>query len=135
MMEQATNTVFPWAWLGWFAAAALALLFIRLWHAAGAVSLRKLEHELGKAKSLIHELRLVNAKLKSRNSTLRSAVHELTTKLEHQMERFKELMDANTIMAGKLSTLTDQLAAEKKLRDEQYQALTKLMAKHGELKP
>lgn len=122
-------------WLAWVVVVALALLFIRLWHSAGAVSLRDLDSQLTKAHACIKDLRQVNARLKSQNSTMRNTVNEVNGKLERQMERFKELMDANSIMAGKLSTLTDQLATEKKLRDEQYQVLTRTLAKYGELKP
>lgn len=132
-IDQHVATMGPWQWLGWVLFAALAVLYGALWRSSRAVELRALKKALQEARASIDELKALEMELKNRNDKLRTdynRLHSEYTDLRQQLSRLEVAFGA---IGDKLAATREELASEKKLRDQQYEELMRAKAKNGDL--
>lgn len=125
--------VSPWAWAGWVVAAAIAMLYYKLWTSASVKELDGLRRELEKARKTIAELRELELRLKNRNEELSTAHHKLHSEFTELRGKHSQLHAAHGALGELVASLREDLDRERQLRDTQYAELMREKAKHGEL--
>jgi len=118
--------------LGLFGIGAL-LLYYRLWISTGPVEFRKLKEAYAKSLQTIEELTSLEAKWRQRAEELSTQHSQLHGEYLELRGQFSQLNIAYAKMGEQVAALRDDLAKERKLRDEQYMQWMREKAANGDL--